>query len=149
MHSQPEQIHRYDDMFSLPRHRSLSRLPMPRTGRAAQFAPFSALHGHGAAIRETARLTEEQVEPDEEYAEQLDRKLQLLRSHLPDHPLVTVTYFEPDEKKSGGSYITVSGMLVKLISITSLLLAEHCVPIPIRQIRALESPLFDLLENTE
>ncbi len=30
--------------------------------RAAQFSPFAAMVGHDAAIRETARLTEEQME---------------------------------------------------------------------------------------
>jgi hypothetical protein len=33
---------------------------MPLADRAAQFAPFAALNGHDDAIRQTARLTEEE-----------------------------------------------------------------------------------------
>ena len=46
--------------------------------RAAQFSPFAALTGHEAAIKETARLTEEQVELDEDKQEELNEKLQTL-----------------------------------------------------------------------
>ena len=34
--------------------------------RAAQFAPFAALTGHDAALKETARLTDEKLELSEE-----------------------------------------------------------------------------------
>ena len=44
---------------------------MPRSDRAAQFAPFAALTGYEAVIEETARIAEEEmlrenVEPFEE-----------------------------------------------------------------------------------
>ena len=56
--------HKYDDIINLPHHVSTRHPQMPMINRAAQFAPFSALTGHGDAIRETARLTEEEVESD-------------------------------------------------------------------------------------
>ena len=34
--------HRYDDIIGLPRHVSQTRPQMPRSVRAAQFAPFAA-----------------------------------------------------------------------------------------------------------
>ncbi len=46
--------HRYDDIIHLPHHRSKERTPMSLHDRAAQFAPFAALTGHGEAIDETA-----------------------------------------------------------------------------------------------
>ena len=56
--------HKYDASINLPHHVSMRNTQLPLINRAAQFAPFSALTGHGDAIRETARLTEEEVESD-------------------------------------------------------------------------------------
>ena len=52
----------YDDIIDLPHHVSTTRPQMSRLDRAAQFAPFAALTGYGAAIKETARLTDERAE---------------------------------------------------------------------------------------
>ena len=57
-----EVSHRYDDIIDLPHHTSPVRSRMPICNRAAQFALFAALVGHGAAIRETARLTDSKIE---------------------------------------------------------------------------------------
>ena len=57
-----EVSHRYDDIIDLPHHTSPVRPRMPIRNRAAQFAPFAALVGHGTAIRETARLTDSKIE---------------------------------------------------------------------------------------
>ena len=67
-------ISRYEDIISLPHHVSASRPNMPIPDRAAQFAPFAALSGHDAAVKETARLTQERRELDEGIREILDRK---------------------------------------------------------------------------
>ena len=40
---------------------------MSMADRAAQFSPFAALTGHGAAISETARLTDRQIEKYTDY----------------------------------------------------------------------------------
>lgn len=72
---------------------------MPVSDRAAQFAPFAALTGHDAAIRETARLTEEKAELDENAKMIIDEKLRFVQETLSDQPEVTVTYFKPDEKR--------------------------------------------------
>ena len=53
--------HRYDDILYLPHHVSQTRPRMPRSDRAAQFAPFAALTGYEAVIEETARLAEEEL----------------------------------------------------------------------------------------
>lgn len=45
----------YDDMMHMPHHVSERRVRMPRIDRAAQFAPFAALAGYDAAIRDAAR----------------------------------------------------------------------------------------------
>ena len=46
--------HRYDDILQAPHHQSKTRKPMSAHDRAAQFAPFAALSGHGEAINDTA-----------------------------------------------------------------------------------------------
>jgi hypothetical protein len=52
----------YEDILYLPHHVSKKRAPMSMLDRAAQFAPFAALTGHDALIRETARLTDRPME---------------------------------------------------------------------------------------
>lgn len=106
--------HRYDDMIDLPHHVSKKHPRMPLLDRAAQFAPFAALTGHEAAIKETARLTEDEEELSEDSKEILDLKLQYVCEHLTEQPEVTVTYFEPDAKKSGGAYVTVTERVKKV-----------------------------------
>ena len=106
--------HRYDDMIDLPHHTSKKHPRMPLLDRAAQFAPFAALTGHEAAIKETARLTEDEIELDENRKELLDLRLQQLQEHLSEQRSVTVTYFKPDEKKAGGAYETVTGVVKKV-----------------------------------
>ena len=57
-----ESEEKYGDILNLPHHQSKVHPQMSIYDRAAQFSPFAALTGHEAAIKETARLTEEQVE---------------------------------------------------------------------------------------
>ena len=77
--------------------------------RAAQFAPFAALTGYEESIAETARLTDHRIELSEEDIENINTKLNFIKEHIKERPEVTVTYFQPDERKEGGEYITVTG----------------------------------------
>ena len=90
---------RYDKIINLPHHVSKTRSQMPMSDRAAQFAPFAALTGYESAIKETGRLTDERIELDEEALTALDMKYQLLMDAFDDAPEVTITYFQPDERK--------------------------------------------------
>lgn len=105
---------RYDEIINLPHHVSKTRPQMPMSDRAAQFAPFAALTGYESAIKETGRLTDEKIELDEESLTALDMKYQLLMEALDDAPEVTITYFQPDERKAGGKYITATGAVKKV-----------------------------------
>ena len=80
--------------------------------RAAQFSPFATLTGYGDAIDETARLTDVRIELSEEERAELDYKQQYLSTL--DAPTVSVTYFVPDERKSGGAYVTHTGTLKRI-----------------------------------
>ena len=68
----------YEDIINLPHHVSPTRPQMPMSDRAAQFAPFAALTGYDAAIKETGRQTDVRIELDEEALTALDMKYQLL-----------------------------------------------------------------------
>ena len=106
--------HKYDDIMNLPHYVSKKHPQMPLRDRAAQFSPFAALTGHEAAIEETARLTDERPDLDENRIEILDRKLQRLREKISERPVVTMTYYVPDERKKGGSYVTTTGIVRKI-----------------------------------
>lgn len=101
--------HRYDDMLDLPHPVSAARPRMSMLDRAAQFAPFAALTGYHEGIDETGRFTEGFEAPDELRQAQLNEMLCLLQENLHMHPEAQITYFLPDDAKSGGRWITVTG----------------------------------------
>ena len=105
---------KYDDIIHLPHHVSSTRPHMPMLDRAAQFMPFRALTGYEDAVRETARLTDEKIELTEDEKAILDMRLQKLADEISSQPKVTLTYFRPDKKKTGGAYLTVTGQLKKI-----------------------------------
>ena len=104
----------YEDIINLPHHVSDKHPRMPLIDRAAQFSSFAALTGHDDAIEETARLTDKKIELDENTKELLDMRLMMIREHMAGKPKVTFTYFEPDDKKSGGAYVDVTGIVKKI-----------------------------------
>ena len=127
---------RYGDIIDREHPESVKHPRMPRLNRAAQFAPFAALTGYGEAIDETGRPTEQRIELDEQETAELNLRLTELVSQLPEHPAVTVTYFVPDAKKSGGEYRTVTGA-VKRIAEGTIVLADG-EAIPVAEIAGLE-----------
>jgi len=135
-------INRYDDIIHLPHHVSSVHPPMPVSDRAAQFAPFAALTGHDAAIKETARLTDERVELDENAKAVLDEKLRMIQEMLARQPEITVTYFQPDEKKSGGRYISATGNVRKIDMYSHLIIMSDGLRIPLSEIYGIEGDIF-------
>lgn len=107
-------ISEYEDIIALPHHVSASHPQMALADRAAQFSPFAALTGYEDAIDESARLTEEQIELDENAREELDEKLRQIRECGEAHPEITVTYFQKDARKDGGAYVTLTGRVKKI-----------------------------------
>lgn len=106
--------HKYADIINLPHHTSPTRSRMPMLDRAAQFSPFAALTGYDAAVAETARLTERKIELDENEKAKLNEKLRSIVESIDQQPVVTVTYFEPDERKSGGIYVSLKGQVKRI-----------------------------------
>ncbi len=132
--------HRYDDIINLPHPTSVNHPRMSLYDRAAQFSPFAALTGHDAAIKETARLTEHKIELSEDTISRLNEKLQIVSDHLETE--VTITYFVPDERKSGGAYVSHTGTVRKIDDYEHTLVMTDKTVIPIEQISEIESELF-------
>lgn len=132
----------YDDIITLPHHTSSHHARMPRSARAAQFAPFAVMVGHDSAIAEAERLTEKKIELDENAIAELDEKLRYLSFFSGEAPEVTVTYFKPDERKSGGAYISAVSRFLTVDENERTLILLGGIKIPIEDIRKIESDLF-------
>ena len=100
---------KYDDILNLPHHVSNTRPHISMHDRAAQFSPFAALTGYDDTVKETARLTDEKLELTTDRINDLNQKIAFLKEHAEERPQITVEFFIPDEKKSGGKYVTLSG----------------------------------------
>ena len=132
----------YDDIIDLPHHVSAAHPQMSMTERAAQFSPFAALTGYHAAIEETARLTDERIELDEDAKAVLDRRRQILQAAESERPQVSVTYFKKDSRKDGGAYRTVSGRIKKTDEFRRVLVMENGEEILFDDITGLDGELF-------
>ena len=136
---------KYDDILHLPHPTSKKHPRMPISDRAAIFSPFAALTGHAAAIQETARLTDQKIELDEDTKAELDRRQAILLEHIAEQPEVTITWFCPDEKKSGGTYVVTVGRLKRVDETAGTLRLADGMTIALDEIVDLQSDLFQEL----
>ena len=123
---------KYDDIINLPHHRSKTHPHMPLIDRAAQFAPFAALTGYGDAIDETARITDIRPDLDEQQLSELNERL--LQIMARPNAVVRITYFIPDEKKSGGRYEQAEGVIKKIDEIAKVIVMDGGEKIPLSDI---------------
>ena len=135
----------YDDIINLPHHASSTRPRMSMIDRAAQFSPFAALTGYDAAIKETGRLTDEKIELDEEALNSLNMKFQILFERLDEQPDIAITYFKPDETKSGGAYLTTTDKIKKVDEYERIITTANGTKIPMDDVINLESVIFQAL----
>ena len=125
----------YADIIDLPHYEPKHHPRMSMWNRAAQFAPFAALTGYDAAIRESGRYTDDWVGLSESRNEEMNRKMELIVSMLPEHPSVTIEYFVPDEHKSGGSYQTYTGNIKRIDEYEQTMVMTDGKKIQLRMIR--------------
>ena len=137
---------KYDEIMGLPHHVSKTRPQMPMSDRATQFAPFAALTGYDSAIKETGRLTDERIELDVEALSALDMKYQLLMEALDEAPEVTITYFQPDERKAGGKYVSAVGAVKKIDDFERRITMRDGTRIPTDDVLSIDGELFSSLE---
>ena len=126
---------KYDDIINLPHHKSM-------IDRAAQFSPFAALPCYGDAVKETARITDAKIELDESEKALINEKLLMIAEHLDNKPLVSITYFNPDTKKKGGEYLTITGTVKKLDVYNNQIKMTDGTTVKFDDIISVESDLF-------
>ena len=114
--------------------------------RAAQFAPFAALTGYDEAVEEIARLTDSKIELDEYQKSELNDKLQFIINSEEDEE-VSITYFVPDKRKSGGAYITKKGIVLKVREYEKDVVMGDGTEIPIDDIIVIEGNRIDETES--
>lgn len=132
----------YDDIINLPHHVSERHPQMPIRDRAAQFSPFAALTGYESAVKEAARITDEQIELSEEQQEMLSERLLLLEDALPQQPEAAFTFFVPDARKKGGAYVTVRGKLKRIDRLSQTILLTNGTVIQIDRLSQVESDIL-------
>lgn len=134
---------KYDDIIHLARPQSDRHPPMSMHDRAAQFSPFAALTGHGAAIYETARLTERRRERDEETRSRLTAQLHFLSEHPDSGTDVTFTCFRPDSRKAGGRYVSITGKVREIEPVLRIVTLTDATKISFDDIYKIDSARFD------
>ena len=137
---------KYADIIDLPHHQSDTRPKMSNYDRAAQFSPFAALTGHADSIKETARLTDEYSEPSEEMKAIMNEKILFLMEQLENQPEITITFFKPYEKKQGGAYITITGVVKKIKTYERQIQMTTGDLIPIDMIFGIDGEIFSRID---
>ena len=132
----------YEDIINLPPHISTKHPQPTMIDRAARFAPFAAITGYEEMVLEEARITEERIDLDEGTLSILNEKLNMIQEFIDEEPEVTITYFEPDKKKSGGAYIDITGTVKRIDEYECLVIMTDGKKIRIEDIYGLESDLF-------
>lgn len=125
----------YEEIIHLPHYTSEKRLRMPALSRAAQFAPFSALTGHEDALAETARLTADLTEWDDDIKAEINRRLVQVAQQK---SAATFIYFVPDEKKDGGAYQCTTGVIKRIDEINRLIHLTNGAVLPLDLLCGLE-----------
>lgn len=128
----------YSDIINLPHHVSRKHPHMSMIDRAAQFSPFMALVGYGDEVKEAQRLVEDRIELDENEKEILNEKLVIIAENISEKPCASITYFEPDLKKEGGSYVTVRNRVKKISDYDKTITMTDGLVISIEEIREIE-----------
>jgi len=129
---------KYDDIMSLQHPTSKKHPRMSRQNRAAQFSPFAALTGYDAAIRETARITEDRRELSEDAAVELNYKISLLQQEQAGVKKIKVIYFRQDTTKDGGAYREEDGDFKRIKSSEGILELTNGIQIPLEDIFKIE-----------
>jgi len=128
---------KYDNILNAPPWEPRSHPRMPMSKRAAQFQPFDPLEGYDEAVNETVREMDAERYLDETTVASLNATLAELNARIKEQPAVTVTYFVPDMKKSGGAYQTLSGKLKKLDELNEEMTLTDGTRIPLKHIMTL------------
>ena len=115
----------YASMYDLPHPTSKKHPRMSRSQRAAQFMPFAALTGYEEAIKNEGRITFEKRELTDESKEKINAVLNYLYEHKNEKIKVSISYFEKDAIKQGGSYKQTSSYIKQFDEIGHMLILAN------------------------
>lgn len=132
----------YEDIVDLPHHVSRKHPQPTMADRAARFAPFAAITGYEEMVLEEARITDDRIELDENSKAALNEKLNMILEFIDEQPEVSITCFEPDKRKAGGAYVTVTGTVKRIDEYEHLVIMTDGKKINIDEIYNLQSELF-------
>lgn len=132
----------YEDIVDLPHHVSKKHPQPTMADRAARFAPFAAITGYEEMVLEEARITDDRIELDENSKAALNEKLNMILEFIDEQPEVSITYFEPDKRKAGGAYVTVTGTVKRIDEYEHLVIMTVGKKINIDDIYNLHGELF-------
>ncbi len=136
--------HKYDDIINMPHHVSRRHKQMPVSDRAAQFSPFSALSGYGDAVKETARQTDGRIYLSDDTKALINDKIRILSETSSSEPIL-ITHFVPDDKKTGGEYITDTGTVKKIDGYNKVIKMSDGVVIAFKDILEIDGNIFNSL----
>lgn len=74
-------------------------------------------------------------------------RLSVIQEHIYDQLEITITYFQPTRRKSGGSYITASGCVKKIDTVDGVLIMRNAKKIPIENILDIAGEMFGTIED--
>lgn len=139
----------YEDIVDLPHHVSKKHPQPTMADRAARFAPFAAITGYEEMVLEEARITDDFLELDEGTISVLNAKLQMVQELLSEQPEITFIYFQPDQRKAGGAYITKTGTVKRIDEYEQLVIMTDGTRIPINHIFEIESDRIRINHHAE
>lgn len=72
----------------------------------------------------------------------LNDQLNMIRDNIGTEQEISITYFVPDDKKSGGAYLTHSGIVKKIDEFERKLIMQDETVIPTEQISVIQGEMF-------
>ena len=83
------------------------------------------------------------LEPlSDEVIMKLNDQLNMIRDNIGTEQEISITYFVPDDKKSGGAYLTHSGIVKKIDEFERKLIMQDETVIPTEQISVIQGEMF-------
>ena len=132
----------YEDIINLTPHISKKHPQPTMLERAARFSPFAAITGYEEMVKEAARVTDKKIELDEGSKEILNEKLLFVTEMCESDAIINITYFIPDNLKSGGKYTTVSGTIKRIDEYERRIILVDGTIIPIDDIYQIDGDMF-------
>jgi DNA gyrase/topoisomerase IV subunit A len=106
------------------------------------------VRSHKTYIRDFSDVEDEDGEWEEILSEQADinnavnDQLNMIRDNIGTEQEISITYFVPDDKKSGGAYLTHSGIVKKIDEFERKLIMQDETVIPTEQISVIQGEMF-------